>query len=290
MDAVVFYLVYSLVWLITWLPMRVLYILADLHFILNYYVIGYRKKVVFNNLKNSFPEKSEEELKIIQKKFYRHFSDISIEIAALLHLKEKDMKRHCTFKNLDVLDRLYQEGKSVTAIMGHYGNWEWQSEIGRLTKFRSLAIYKPLSNAHFDRYMVRLRQKFGLEAVSMSRIYRELSEAKRAGQQTLTFFIADQSPMRHNIKLWIDFLNQKTGVFLGADKISKKLNNAIVFFKMKKIKRGKYEVEIIPLFEDLKTVEENEITLRHTAILEEMIREQPEYWLWSHRRWKHQPE
>jgi KDO2-lipid IV(A) lauroyltransferase len=131
---------------------------------------------------------------------------------------------------------------------------------------------------------------FGIEAIPMSRIYRELAEAKKEGQQTLTFFVADQSPMRRDIKLWIDFLNQKTGMFLGAEKISKKLNNAIIFFKMKKIRRGRYEVEFIPLFEDLLSVEENEITISHTAILEKIIRETPEYWLWSHRRWKHQPE
>ncbi|MCF8372284.1 MAG: lysophospholipid acyltransferase family protein [Bacteroidales bacterium] len=290
MDAVVFYLVYSIVWGITLLPMPILYLISDIIFFLNYYVIGYRKKVVFENLQRSFPEKSVEELKIIRRKFYRHFADIIIEIAATVHLSEKDMKRHCTFKNVEVLDRLYQKGKSVTAIMGHYGNWEWQSGIGRMTQFRAIAIYKPLSNPYFDRFMTNMRQKFGLEVSPMNRIYRDLSEAKKAGQQTLTFFIADQSPMRRDIKLWIDFMNQKTGVFLGADKISKKLNNAIVYFKMKKIKRGRYEVEIIPLFEELISVEENEITISHMKILEEMIREQPEHWLWSHRRWKHQPE
>ncbi|MEA3444188.1 MAG: lysophospholipid acyltransferase family protein [Bacteroidota bacterium] len=290
MSAIIFYLVYSIVWVITWLPMRLLYGLSDFIFFLIYYIVGYRKEVVLENLRNSFPEKSEEKLKIIRKKFYRHFADIIIEIGAQVHFSEKEIIKRCKLKNPEVLNKLYNQNKSVTAIFGHFGNWEWESGMALQTKYNCLAIYKPLSNLHFDKLMANLRQKFGVEVVPMSKIYRKLSEAKNANRQTLTYFIADQSPMRRDIKLWIDFMNQKTGVFLGADKISKKLNNAIVYFKMQKIKRGYYEVEAITLFDDLKNVSENEITIRHMAILEEMIKEQPEHWLWSHKRWKHQPD
>ena len=289
MAAITFYLFYSIVWLITWLPMPVLYIFSDFIFILIYHVVGYRKKVVFENLRRSFPNKPKNEIQIIRKKFYKHFADTIIEIAAQIHFSEKEIVKRCKLKNPDVLDNLYKQNKSVTAVFGHYGNWEWESGMALQTPFRCLAIYKPLSNRHFDRFMASLRQRFGVEVVPMGKIYRRLSEAKMAKQQTLTYFIADQSPMRRDIKLWIDFMNQKTGVFLGADKISKKLNNAIVYFKMKKINRGYYEVEVILLYEDLTQVTENEITIKHMGILEQMINEQPEHWLWSHRRWKHQP-
>ncbi len=289
MKAILFYIIYSIIWIITWLPMSVLYLFSDFVFFLTFYVVGYRKNVVLENIARSFPEKSEIEIKSIRKKFYKHFADTIIEIGAQIHFSDKEIKKRCILENPEILDELHANNKSVTAVFGHYGNWEWESGMALQTKYRCLAIYKPLTNKYFDNFMVRLRQRFGVEVVPMSRIYRKLSQIKSTNEPTLTYFIADQSPMRKDIKLWINFMKQETGVFLGADKISKKLNNAIVYFKMKKIKRGFYSVEVIPLYNDLKQVPENEITIRHMKILEEMINEKPEYWLWSHRRWKHKP-
>ncbi len=289
MAAIIFYFAYSIIWLVALLPMPVLYLISDLIYLLIYYLVGYRKKVVLENLKRSFPSKPDNELKQIRKKFYRHFADIIVEIAAQLHFSEEEIIKRCTLKNPEVLDRLYESNKSVTAVFGHYGNWEWTSGLALQTSYNCLAIYKPLSNKSFDNFMVKTRQQFGVKVVPMGKIYRTLSEAKNANRQTLTYFIADQSPMKRDIKLWIDFLNQKTGVFLGADKISKKLNNAIVYFKTNKLKRGYYEIEVILLYEDLTQVAENELILRHMNLLEQMIVEKPENWLWTHRRWKHQP-
>ena len=289
MSTILFYLFYAFAWLFSLLPLGVQYLLSDFLFFILYYLSGYRKKVVFNNLKNSFPDKDDKELKRIMKKFYKHLADLFIENIALIHLSEKEILKRVKFKNPELLDEFYENNKSVAIVVGHYANWEWLASVALLTKLKVIAIVKPLSNKRFNEFMNSLRHKFGMHTVAMNKIVREIIAAEKDKQAIATFFAADQSPMKAEIKYWADFLNQKTAVYLGLEKIVKKHKHALVFFKMEKIKRGYYEVDIVKLFDGVSNVSEHEITERHLKVLEEIIINKPEYWLWSHKRWKHKP-
>jgi Kdo2-lipid IVA lauroyltransferase/acyltransferase len=272
------------------LPLPVLFRLSDFLYLLAYYFPGYRKTMVFGNLRNAFPGKPDADLKKIAKGYYRHMCDSFIESFAALNMSGKELGRRITWKNPELLDQFHREGKSVIAVFGHYGNWEWLSTLPLHTSYRVIALYKPLKNIYFDRYMKDLRQKFGVMVVPVIRSYPAILECHNKKIPTITMFLGDQRPMKRNIRYWTKFLNQDTPVMLGSEQIARKLNQAVVFFSINKIKRGYYEVEIIPVSDDPGSTGPYEITEKQTRLLEAQIIKKPEYWLWSHNRWKHQKE
>ncbi len=274
----------SLLGLVAFLPSGFFYFLSDFVFLLVWYVIGYRKKVVFENLKKSFPEKTEEERRKIAKKYYRHFGDLLVEPIRLHRLSQKEIRKRVVFKNPEILDELYKQGKNVIMISGHYGNWEMLIDIVSCSPHQFGVIYKPLSSEAFDWFMKQTRTKLGLHVLPMDDAYRMIVQAQKQGFKTATFFIADQSPIE--TKYWTMFLNQETPVFLGPEKIARKLGMAVLFTDIMKTKRGRYEVIFTKICDDASTTQENEITNAHVRLLEKTIRENPEHWLWSHRRWK----
>ena len=282
-----FYIFYGLSRPLLWLPMPVLYLLSDFLFILAFYFPGYRKRVVFNNLHNAFSEKTDHEVRRIARSYYHHMCDSFIESFAALNMSERELKKRFVWKNPELLKQYYDKGKSVVAIFGHYGNWEWLSTLPLYTDYKVLALYRPLSNVYFDRFMKKLRQKFGLQTVSVIRSYSVILHYHNEQIPTVTFFLGDQRPKKKHIRYWTTFLNQDTPVMLGSEQIAKRLDQVVVFFKISKLKRGHYEVEIIPVAEDPLSTKMYEITERHTRLLEEQINERPQYWLWSHKRWKH---
>jgi Kdo2-lipid IVA lauroyltransferase/acyltransferase len=290
MNFIIFILFYAVNWLLAFLPLRVLYVFSDLFYYLIYYLIKYRKRVVFDNLRNAFPEKSEQEIEKIAKKFYRYLVDVYIENIALLHMSDKQILKRVKFKNLEYIEDCYRRKLSGVAVLAHFGNWEWVPCISLVTKYKVLYVYKALNNKYFDRYMIKMRKKFGGHPVLMSHIYRDVTALTNEKELFMTGFIADQSPMRHEIQYYANFFNQGTPVYMGPEKIAKKTNEVVLFLKMARIKRGYYEVEVIPLFENSKDTKPYEITDAHVALLEKIIRENPEYWLWSHRRWKNKKE
>ncbi|MGQ9621051.1 MAG: lysophospholipid acyltransferase family protein [Bacteroidales bacterium] len=287
MNAFVFYLFYVFNWIFTLLPLGILYIFSDLLFVFLYYFPGYRRNTVKLNLKNSFPEKSSEELKIIEKKFYRHLADLFIEILKLGHLNEKELKKRCKIENRELIEKLYKEGRDIVAILGHYNNWEYLSVISLLTDYTCIAVYKPLKNKYFDNYLNRLRGKTNMVLTPMSQVIREIIMHKQKGTRILVSLLSDQTPAKGDIHYWTNFLNQETPVYLGPEKIAAKYDMAVVFFNHQKVKRGYYCMKYELLFEHTKGLSEYQITEAHVKKLEEIIREKPEYWLWSHRRWKH---
>ncbi len=283
------YLYIVIIGTLSLLPLRVLYLFSDIVYPIAYYIIRYRRKVVYRNLHNSFPEKSQQEINKIAKAFYHHFCDFLFEYVKLISISEKELMKRCKFKNLEILDKYYNKNQSVIAVESHYCNWEWAPIVMPLVvKQQAFAIYKPLTNKYIEKFVIKLRTRFGLNIIPMKQTLRIMSSNKN--KQTLNVFASDQSPMRHEIEYWTDFLNQKTPVFLGSEKISKLYNYGIVFLRQKKVKRGYYEVEIIDLCENPKETKEYEITELHVKELESVIKETPEYWLWSHKRWKHKYE
>lgn len=242
-----------------------------------------------NNLRNSFPQKSEEELQQICKKYYKHLCDLFLETFKTLTITKKAMKRRCFFSKdaKTLFDRLADEQKSIVLVMGHQGNWEWAGNAFSLSCTQQLyVIYHPLSNKHFDRLMYRMRTRFATKLIPMRDTYKDMLSHKKAGEVNATAFIADQTPAPQNA-YWTTFLHQDTPVFWGTERIARKLNMPIVYAKVKKVKRGYYEIFAEMLVEDPKTLEDGMISELHTRKLEQDIMEQPETWLWSHRRWKH---
>ena len=287
MGAIGFYFFYTIIWIITLLPFRVLYLLSDLLFILVYYFPSYRRKVVYTNLKNSFPEKTEKELRLIEKKFYKHLPDLFIETFKAAHMSNKQIMKHFTFTNLEIFEKLHNEGRDMAAILGHYNNWEWLLCLPLSVKHNTVSIYKPLHNKFFDRQLNKIRTRNGMVLTPMSSIVREIINNKKNNKRSMYAFLSDQTPAGGDIRYWTKFLNQDTPVFLGAEKIALKYDMAVVFFNIQKIKRGYYNLNVELLFEHTKDLPEYAVTNAHVKRLEEIIIDKPEYWIWSHRRWKH---
>jgi KDO2-lipid IV(A) lauroyltransferase len=290
MGAAGYYIFYSITWVITLLPLRVLYIFSDLIFLFAYYFPGYRKKVVEENLRNSFPEKTEKERRVIAKKFYRHFCDLIIEILKLVHMDNRQLAKRIPLTNPGLLDRLYNEGRDVAAIYSHYGNWEWTRIFPVYTKLWIVPIYKPLQNKYFDSFMFSLRSKNSSDPTPMSGIIRKILKNRQGNRTSLYGLISDQTPARAEIRFRTDFLSQDTPVFMGAEKIAAKYDMAVVYMNIQKIRRGYYSITAEMLFEHTEGLPEHLITETHVKRLEEIIREKPEYWLWTHRRWKYKRE
>jgi KDO2-lipid IV(A) lauroyltransferase len=250
--------------------------------------LRYRRNVVAENLRFAFPEKSTGERSEIEKAFFHHFCDFLFESIKTLHLSKAQFKKRFIFINPEILNNYHQKNKSVVLVSGHYGNWEWMASAEEYIKHKYLAIYKPLANKQYDRLIKNIRKKHTSigEMVSMNDTYKVILQHERNKQLFVTWFLGDQSPPK-DYPLWIKFMNRETPFYSGPEKIAKKFGHAVVFMNIKKAKRGYYEVEFIPMFDDPKSTAENEITIAHVKMLEDIIRKKPEYWLWSHRRWKH---
>jgi KDO2-lipid IV(A) lauroyltransferase len=287
MEAIGFYIFYGLNWVITLLPLRVLYVVSDLFFLILYYFPSYRRNVVALNLKNSFPDKSAAELKSIGKKFYRHLADMFVETLYVTHMSLREQQKRFTYTNLEIMDKLREEKRDVIAVLGHYNNWEWPTMLPAYLNYKTIIIYRPLQNRYFDEYIRKQRSKNGIVLTPTSMVIRELINNRKNNINTVSVFLTDQTPAITEIRYWTTFLNQDTPVYTGTEKIAAKYDMAIVFFNVQKIKRGYYNLKIELLLDHTANMSENEITEAHVRRLEEIIREKPEYWLWSHRRWKH---
>jgi Kdo2-lipid IVA lauroyltransferase/acyltransferase len=290
MNAAAFYLSYAIIWVITFLPLRILYIFSGLLYFFLYHFPGYRRKVVYDNLKNSFPQKSEEEIRRIQKKFYRHLSDLCIEILKLTHMSRNELRKRMIFENPELLRDLYNEKRNIAGVLGHYNNWEWLNLITELSGYTFICVYKPIKNKQFEEFLNGLRIKHGVVLSPMSMVIRDLIQFRNNGILTLSAYLTDQTPAKDDIHYWTSFLGQDTPVYLGAGKIASKYDMALIFFNVMKIRRGYYRVRMELLADHAGKLTEEQITEIHVRRLEEIIMEKPEYWIWSHRRWKHKKE
>ena len=268
-------------------PKPVLRMLSGFVYFLLYYVAGYRKKVICENLKNSFPEKSAKERKAIRKKYYRNIADIFLETLFILQVKGEEVSRYIKVENRELLDHYIRQGKDIALLSGHYGNWEMIALLVPQFDIKSLAIYKPVQNKHFEKLMKDIREKFGTEAVPMKQIFKYLVRYRKEKIPAITLYITDQTPNIADIEYTTQFLNQKTPVFLGPEKIAKKWDHVVIYAHLKKLGFLRYSVRFELVTDKAKEEPPYAITEKHTRMLEEDIRRQPEYWLWSHRRWKY---
>ena len=276
-------------YLVSLLPFWFLYLVADLLFIIFYHVIHYRRDVVQENLRNSFPEKSEAERKLIEKKYYRYMADLTMETIKSCSMSAKSVHRRMICTNPELMDHYFKQGKSILAAAGHYGNWEMAClSFGFLTDKRRVIVYKPQSNEIFTDFFNKTRSRFGAEMISMRQTLRKLVEYKN--ELTFTVLASDQTPTLQDSKYFITFLNQPTAVFLGIEKLTKITDCVVIFYRIDLVKRGHYTYTFVPLVEEPEKTKPYEITEIHVRYLETLIREKPEYWLWSHRRWKIKPD
>jgi len=286
MQAIGFYLIYGILWLFSLLPLRILYIISDILYV-SIRFGGYRKKVITDNLKFSFPNLSNKEIGEIRNKFYQHFSDLILETIKVQTMSKKEMRKRVVFKNLEKIHKHYNADKDVVAVLGHYGNWEWITSFSLHIEALACDVYHELKNPYFDRHMLKLRSRWGNANFEMKSSVREIVRLRQKKQRFVIGLIADQSPSRTKIQYCRPFLNQNTPFILGPEKIAKLTESPVVFFHMNKVKRGYYEVNIIPILESTKDADQYEITNKHVDTLESIIKQRPELWLWSHKRWKY---
>lgn len=269
-----------------YIPFWLIYLLSDFFFLISYYLIGYRKNTVLGNLKKSFPEKSDQEINNIAFAFYRHFADLVFETLKSFKLSEKTLKKRVHYKNPELLNDLYVKGKSVALLSGHYGNWEWTASMPKFLKHQLNVIYRPIQDETFDAYMKKVRSRFGMRLIPARISLRTMLEFEKTGELSATYYLTDQTALK-DTEYWMTFLNQETPVFPGPEKVASRFKQAVVFMDIQKVKRGYYEVEFTKLFDDASQTGQFEVTKAHVKFLEEIIRKKPEYWLWSHKRWKH---
>jgi len=284
MQRIVFYLVYPILYLITALPFWALYLLSDGFYYL-FWISGYRKKVVLENLRNSFPEKSEQEITALAKAYYSYLCDLTLETLKTMHMTERQARERCVYRRAEWLDKMCEEKKSIIIVMGHYGNWEWAGPSFTLnTKYQLVVIYRPLSNLYFEKMMVGMRTKFGTRITPVEQTLRDMVANRK--NVTATALIADQAASSAN-SYWTTFLHQDTSVFNGPEKLAVKFNYPVVYMNIKRIRRGYYELIPELLFDNPKDTKEGEILEKFSQRLEQEIHRDPVIWLWSHRRWKH---
>lgn len=285
-SALLFYLI---ILPISWLPFPLLYGLSDILFFIFYYIFPYRRKVVLQNLRSSFPEKPEAEIRKIEKEFYRHFCDVLVETIKLFSASQNAIESRIQLVNPELLDEYFTNGKNLILVTGHYANWEWPAvTLTSHSKHKGTGIYQRLSSKFFDKKLRQTRARFGMELMST----REVADFFESHQNQLCAygFINDQSPSDPKKGHWMKFLNQPTCMLTGAERYAVKYNYPILYGAITRIKRGHYRIEYIPVSDSPASEKSFFITEKCAIINESIIRKDPAYWLWTHRRWKHKKE
>jgi len=286
-QALVYYFSIPFLYIFSILPWPVVFIISDFFFLILFYILRYRRKIVQMNLSLSFPEKSGKELKSIEFRFYRYFTDMVFEIIKLFTMSPEQKLERCKmeYETQELFKNLYKKEKSAILVMGHYGNWEYcPSGLPLQTDYQSYLIYHPLTNRFFDKLMSRMRTKTSCKLYTMAGTLKGM--ISNSNELNITAFLNDQSPDPKGA-YWTTFLNQDTAVFIGTEKIAQKLKLAVIYGRMERVVRGKYVYQTQLICEDASQTQHGEITESHSRLLEKDIHEAPEYWLWTHRRWKH---
>lgn len=285
-----YYLIKACWKLMALLPMWFLHFLSDLIYFPLYYLVRYRRKVVRQNLEHSFPEKSWEEILRIERKFYSAFCDYVMETVKLMGMSPERIKKHLRFEGTEEVERFASvEGKSCVVYMGHTFNWEFVTSLPlhfKDPKIQFGQIYHPLVNKAMDKLFLELREQYGAESISMAGTLRRILQLGREKTPFVIGFIADQVPHWEAIDYWMEFFHQETPVFTGTEKIARRTGSAVFYMSLRKEKRGHYVATFHKLSDDASQTEENELTRQYYRMLEEKIAEQPELWLWTHKRWK----
>ncbi|PCE63826.1 lysophospholipid acyltransferase family protein [Sediminicola luteus] len=286
MQLLVFLVVYPLLWLVSILPFPIFYAVSDGIFFLIFHIVGYRKKVVMENLKLTLPNKSEAELKRIQKDFYRHMCDMFMEMIKTLSISNSEIEKRFALHNLELLHDL-EKKKNIILVGGHYANWEWAVHMNDKVASDGYGIYKKINNVYFDKMVKGIRAKWGAQLILTHETVQKVTETEKQGKKAIFGMLSDQSPQMSKAYYWNKFMGVNVPIFTGAEFMARKLDLAVVFIKVEKVKRGYYQATFSTITESGATTVENEITDAIMAKVEAQIKEKPEHYLWTHKRWKH---
>lgn len=287
MSFIAFILIYPILFLISILPFRLLYIFSDFVYVLIYYIIGYRKKVVRANIAMALPHLSEKERLIIEKKSYKHLCDMFLEMIKTMTISIKEIERRFVIKNLDEFLEIEKKNKSVALMCAHYASYEWVVSMNGRVSFQGFAIYKKINNPYFDKLVKKIRSRFKAYLITTKETRGVIEQNERKGNHAIYGFASDQSPQVKPQTYWSKFMGIEVPVYVGAEVLSKKYNMNVVFLKVKKVKRGFYEADIELISDDVNAVPDYQITETFLRKVEKQIHEAPEFYLWTHKRWKH---
>jgi KDO2-lipid IV(A) lauroyltransferase len=266
-------------------PFWLLYFFSDLVFFLFYKVLKYRRPIVYGNLKNSFPDKKEEEILQIEKKFYKNLAMITVESLKGLSMTPAQMRQRYVIKNKEVADKYFEQGKSVIVLAAHYANWEWAVDAVKVFKHHIIGFYKPLANKYIDKYISDMRSDEGVELAPIENT--RFTFQKEREKPSMFVMIADQNPSNKERAIWVNFLGRETACLHGPEFYIKYTKMPVIYFNNQRVRRGFYTLEVIDLGEDLSLLPDGEMTEKYMKILEKIILQNPANWLWSHKRWKH---
>lgn len=270
------------------LPLRVLYAISSILSPIFQHIIQYRRKIIIQNLQKSFPNKTQTQLKTIQNQYYNHLLDVFLEAFKMLSISRKNLKERYKCNNPEILKPYYDRQQSVILVSAHYNNWEYMVlSLDMQFPFHGIGVGKRMSNQSFGSLMHQKRTRYGTEVCYSDNVNEVLSHHEKERNPCAYMLLADQSPNDSHKSFWTLFLNQDTPVIFGPEHLSKKYNYPVFFYRVNKVKRGYYTFDIIPISDHPKETEYGEITLKYLSFLEQTIKENPQYWLWSHRRWKH---
>jgi KDO2-lipid IV(A) lauroyltransferase len=287
MQLLIYLLFYPILWLISILPFRLLYIFSDGVYLLVYYIIGYRKKTVRNNLAMALPNLSNKERLVIEKKFYSHMCDMFLEMIKTISISQSEIEKRYKFTNLEVYLALEKKQKSIALLCAHYASYEWAVSMNYHINFTGYGIYKKISNEYFDKLVKDIRSKFKAVLITTKETSKTIQENAISGKLGVFGFASDQTPRWSDNLHWYHFMGIETPIHVGAEILAKKYDMNVIFLKTKKVKRGYYEASFEVLSEDIKSVPNYKISEDFINLVEQQIYEQPEYYLWTHKRWKH---
>ncbi len=286
MQLLIYILAYPLLWLTSRLPFPLLYTVSDLVYFLIYHIIGYRKKVVKENLRLVFPEKKEKELKQIEKRFYKHMCDMFLEMIKTLSISEKEMQKRFVLIGIDEITSLEQE-KNILMMFPHYASWEWVIAMDKHIESGGQAVYQKIKNKYFDRLIRRIREKFGTTLIETRETPSIIRHNQANNIKSLYGFLSDQSPTKSRAKYWTEFMGVKVPIHTGAEMLAKRFDLAVIYLKVQKVKRGHYKGSFKTLAKNPKEFNDFEITDLFLREIEQQIKEEPAYYFWTHKRWKH---
>lgn len=284
-----------LFWLIFYplslLPLRLLYAIAYVFYLISHYLIKYRRKVITDNLQKSFPEKSIKEIAELRRLFYHHLAHIAAEMMKMLTISQKELKKRYYCTNPELVNHYFEQGKSVILMSSHYNNWEWMVlSLDSLFQHHGIGVGKPNSNKVFEKLINKARTRYGTEVVFANSVRETFEHYELNGPPAAYMMLSDQSPANPNKSYKTSFLNQPSAILFGSEYFAKKYNLPVLYYRIIKDKPGFYRIEVELISDAPNETKHGEITEKYIQLLEDTIRQKPEYWLWSHKRWKHKVE
>lgn len=288
MQRIIFYIFYPFVWLLSLVPFPVLYAISDFIFLILYYIVGYRKELVYSNLKRVFPDKSKKELLQIRRKFFHHFVDIMMEVVKTFSISKKQIAKRYHYKNMVLLEEIAAKGKSMIIVGSHHGNWEWNVSINIHTDIPSYATYTKISNKVFENKIKISRERFGINMILKKDTIPNMSNNHKNNAVGIYGLLSDQSPQLQKTYYWSDFLGVRVPIHTGAEMLAKKYDCAVVYYQVNKVKRGFYEVDFELITENPKDYKDYEITDLFLEKVEKQVLSKPNSYLWTHNRFKHE--